>query len=266
MPGGNRYPLNGIPLSRAELRKVVGKGHVYEFLNHFARDTVRFWDDFLVDTLNTDFYAAAAGGDATTWAHLAGTVNGVVKGITGDTGATSGLQLYTPAFYKGDYNIGCIVRFQVSSIASLRLEIGFADVLPSVNTTVVNSLSTPTFGSGPGDPGDAAVYVYDKTSTTVTTGLYTLGSGGIGAAKKAVTATTSPLYGEPAANTYQTWRVEVVGNLATAWVDGILVAQNTASAVEGGTAMSFVISAKANADSSSHNILLDYVEVWHDRA
>lgn len=252
MPQIRPTPLRGNVLSSASLRKVMAKGPLYDHLLLSASDIVHFYDDFLVDTINLDQYVLVAGATATAFAHLAAE-NGIVRGVSGTTAATSGLQLYTPAMWYGDRNAGCEVRFRTSVITETRWEFGFADALPAVDTAIGNNLSTPTFNTA----ADVAIYLFDDASSVVTSGLYTDGTA-ITAAK---TATTT---NRPVANTYQTVRIQVLTNAVLLWVDGILLAQHAADSIEGGTALRFVISHKKS-DTTNSNTDIDYIRIWQER-
>lgn len=249
------HPMQGYPLSDAEIYKKMARNPLSEFLRFQSRDRVHFFDDFLVDTINLDNYVLAAGATATAFAHSAH-ASGIVRGASGTTAATSGLQIYTPAMWYGDQFAACEIRMRTSVITETRLEMGFADALPAVNTSVGNNLSTPTFNTA----ADVAMYLFDDASSTVTSGLYTDGTS-ITAAK---TATTS---GRPTANTFITVRLQLVVNHVLMWVNGqLLASHNTAGTdyIEGGTACRFFLSHKKS-NTTDSNIDIDYIRVWQAR-
>lgn len=253
MAGRQHSLQHGHPLSDAELNKVKGDGVLRRFLELYASASrVRHFDDFLVDTINLDHYAVAAGATATTWA-VSVAANGMIRGSTGTTAATSGLQIITPKIYYGDNNAGFEIRFKSSLVEDFRLELGFVNALPSVNTTVVNSLSTPSFNTSV----DTAMYVYDEASDTVTMGLY--GQGNATPADNKTAFTTNAL----AADTWTRVRLQLVGNDGFLWVDGKLVASK-ASLTEGGNAQAFAVSIK-NASTVDQAVDIDYIHIWSDR-
>jgi hypothetical protein len=143
-------------------------------------------NDFLVKAFDTtNFWSVANGAGATTWAVLAD-VGGIHPRRHRGDRRDSGLQLQYGAqkYYKGQYGavLHCLLR--ISAITEIRVELGFVDALPAVNTTIVNSLATPTFNT----TASGAVFVYDHTGSSVTTmGLYGIGTG-VAANKAAVTA------------------------------------------------------------------------------
>jgi hypothetical protein len=245
---------HGSPLSDAELNKVKADGVLRRFLELYASSSrVRHFDDFLVDTINLDHYAVAAGATATTWA-VNVQENGVIRGVTGTTAATSGLQVITPKIYYGDRNCGFEIRLKSDVVEDIRVELGFVNALPSVNTTVVNSLATPSFNTSV----DTAMYVYDEDTDVVTMGLY--GQGNATPADNKTAFTTNALVAE----TYSRVRLQLVGNDGFLWVDGQLVASK-ASLTEGGNAQAFAVSIK-NDSTTTQNVDIDYIHIWQDRA
>lgn len=267
MPGSRIVPSPGVPLSRRQLRKAfpgAGYGPMYDFLDNIAiRDVEMFEDDFNGKALNTtNDYSVAAGSTATTWAIVSGGQNGLVRGISGTTAATSGLQLYRPgANFLSAQNIGIEVYFLSSVVTETRFEIGFVNALPSVNTTIVNSLSTPSFNT----VTDGCVYCFDDHSSTVTSELVTVSSVSSGQANK---VTASPANAMVAA-TFQHVRLELKGNNAFLWLNGFLVAQQTgtgaSSAVNPATGLIPVIMSHLKSNTTTSNIDIDYVRVWSDR-
>jgi hypothetical protein len=252
------YPATGWPLGERELLKSQTPNPLEYFLRYYAlHDVYLFRDDFDGKALNTtNTYTVAAGSTATTWAISQTIEDGLNRGVTGTTAATSGLQIQYPAtIFTGSRNAGCEVRWQTSDITEVRVEIGFTSgTLPAVNTTLVNSLTTPTFNT----VTSAVLGVYDNASATTTMGLYSIGS----AVSATKTAFTAPV---PVNSTFQTVRLQINGTKATMWVNGINVAQPTADQVTAADVLAFVVSVKAS-NTTSKNVDLDYVLLWKDRA
>ena len=257
MPGRSLPPA----FSRATLRKVMGKtSPLFEFLDFNALRDVQFdkWDFNIKALDTTNQWTVAAGATATTWAVNA-SVGGWLRGVTGTTASTSGLQLSIPQkYWKGDNNAGMACLFRTSAIEELRIEIGFADALPSVNTTVVNSLTTPSYNTAT----DAALYVYDHTGTATTMGLYTAGTGHT-AAKQAFTAPA------PVADTPFFVAVQLLGNRAYLFVKsgaGPIVSANagTTNYIEGGNGVLPIVSLKGS-DTTSKNFDIDFICTWSER-
>ena len=250
------YPRSGFVLSAAELRRAYARGPLERFLRFYAkRDVVLLFDDFMTKALDaTNLYTVATGATATAFAPSQTLEDGVLRGVSGTTAATSGLQFQIPVTgFTGSKNAGCEVRWQTSVVTETRIEMGFVNALPAVNTSIVNNLTTPTYNT----TATAALYLFDNASSTNTGGLYMIGSA-VSATKSATTTTY------PTAATYQTVRIQVNGTKVSMWVDGILVAQPTADGLTAADALKFVFSHKKN-DTTTSNVDIDYIAVWKDR-
>ncbi len=252
----NDSPRVGNQLSESELRKFLSHGPKFSYLRFMSVDCVHFFDDFLVDTINLDNYVVDAGATATAFAHSAAS-GGIIRGVHGTTAATSGLRLLTPAIWLGDNNCGMEIRYRLSVITEQRLEIGFGNAIPAVNTSVVNSLTTPTFNT----LANGVVYVYDNASAVTTSGFYSDGTGATAAAAKVATTTNRPV-----ADTYQTVRIQTFGNnnMAGLWVDGQLLVATSTVLHEGGTSNIFFVDAKRS-DTTDCNLDIDYIRIWQQR-
>ena len=251
----NRDPLVGSPLSERELRKFCREGSKFNFLKLYSINAVHFFDDFLGDAINLDMYASTAGATATVFAATAHR-DGMIRGVHGTTAATSGLLIQSPAMWYGDYYCGMEVRYRLSVITEQRLEIGFGNAVPAANTTVVNSLSTPSFNT----LANGVVYLYDHATATTTSGVYSDGTGATAAAAKTATTTNRPV-----ADEWQTVRIQTFGanNSAAVWVDGKLLFNSGAVLHEGGTANVFFLSA-TRSDTTDCNLDIDYFRVWQE--
>jgi hypothetical protein len=188
MSSTNQLRATGFGLAERKLETSWGRGKRFDALRMLM---LRDWggtnpvNDFLVKAFDTtNFWSVANGAGATTWAILA-EIGGFIRGVTGATAATSGLQLQYAAqkYYKGQYGALLHCLLKISAITEIRVEIGFVDALPAVNTTIVNSLATPTFNT----TASGAVFVFDNASSVITMGLYGIGTG-VAANKAAVTA------------------------------------------------------------------------------
>jgi hypothetical protein len=262
MPRQPRYPLNGYPLSRAEIRKFQGRGAMQEFLDFYAAADVLFnKDDFDVDTLNT-FWTAVAGGGGASQANFAVNVqeDGWIRGTTGTAnGDTTTTTLISALNFYGDRNAGCMIRWKpITAITETRIELGFVDVVPGSTKSVVNSLTTPTVNTS---VVDAALSVYDHTSTTTTNELVTIGSS-IAAAKTTHTPPTAI-----AATTKNVIRIQLVTNFVYLWMDGVLQVSHATPGtdyVEGGDALALFALIRAS-DATSKSLDIDYFMWWKNR-
>jgi hypothetical protein len=249
---------NEFPLSVRNLRKFTGKGPRYEFMAMLAtRDYSVMVHDFnrsiTADVTNT--WTVAAGATATTWAAVAG-AGGWVRGVSGTTAATSGLQMFGPtSYWTGTSVAGFAIIWRPSVITETRFEMGFVNAMPAVNTSIVNSLVTPTFNTA----ATAALYVFDHTGSTTTSGLYTKGSGA--AADKQVLTT-----GLPVAATPHFAAVEVNGANVTCWA-GTGNAMVRATKAGGVTAADALVPAFSHkkSDTTTSNVDVDCIITWSGR-
>lgn len=207
MPFGNDSPF---PLHDDMLKRWSRRGWMMDFLKSRSKVSRQFDEfDFCVKALDTtNQWTATNTSTSTQWAVLA-QAGGWIRGVTGASVATAALQLSIPQkYWDGTRGAGFASLIQLSSVVEVRLEQGFADVLPAVSTTVINSLASATFNS----VTTGAVYVYDQTSgASTTTGLYMIGSSTAGNK----VATTTQRY-DSAATLFVA--LEVNGRNAQLWV------------------------------------------------
>ncbi len=239
----------GFPMSEAQLRKMGGMGLRFDFLKMLAlrnnAGLIAPQYDFQIKAVDTtNLWTVAAGATATTWAVRA-EPGGWIRGVTGTTAATSGLQLSIPQkYWNGDVGSLLLCLLKISAITEIRVEVGFADALPSVNTTVVNSLSTPSFNT----TAAAAAFVYDHTGSTTTMGLYGIGTA-VAANKTAVTAPV------PVADTLYPVCVQLVTNKAFLYL-GDSDTPVASVDIEGGDGLIPFVSVKGS-NTSSKNVDID---------
>ena len=252
----HRNPLKGYPLSRAELRKRMDLDDpIYNFLDKYAsRDTVHFVDDFLVDTINLDNYALA-NSSGTGAANFAINVqrDGVIRGATGTTSDGS-ISLTTPAIYYGDANCGMEIRFKCDTVTSYNFEVGFIDAVPTSNGSGVSDVDTPAATAT-----DCALLAIDTSQTITTLAFVTAGS----SFTTTATTLTTPITNLTAA-TYATARIQLVGDNAFCWVNGVLAAKHTGSKVEGGDALALWVYVRTR-NTTTKNFDVDIISAWQDR-
>jgi hypothetical protein len=253
MPFGNAAPP---PFTDKILRKFTGKGPRYDFLAARSRLSRQFDEfDFCVKALDTtNQWTATNSSTSTQWAVLA-QAGGWIRGVTGASVATGALQLSIPQkYWDGTRGAGMATLIQLSDVTEVRLEQGFADVLPAIGTTVVNSLASATFNS----VTTGAVYVYDHVSGTgATTGLYCIGSSTTGNK----VATTTQRY-DSAATLFVA--IEVYNRNAYCWIGSptaapVLVAAATPATNAANSWLPF-INVKTN--TGSKNVDLDCFWTW----
>ncbi len=187
--------LAAFPLSNKFIRRNIDKGKRYDFLRMLARRDMMepFGSDFAVKALDTtNQWTIAATSTSTTWA-IRAEAGGWLRGVTGASVATGALQIQGPAKYWTGTSyclFACLMK--VDAITEVRIEQGFADVLPAVGTSMVSDITASVaFAS----TVQAAAYVYDHTGSTTTSGLYTVGTSV--AAARVVTTTARPVAATP---------------------------------------------------------------------
>lgn len=250
----------GMVLSEKKLREMGGLGLRYDFLRLLAlRDvTPPFGSDFMIKALDTtNVWTIGASSTSTTWAKLAA-AGGFLRGVTGTSIATGALQIQASDKYWTGTSYGLMAcLFKVDDITDVRIECGFADVLPAVGTTVVNSLTSHTFNS----VVQTASFVYDhvtSSASVTTTGLYTIGTSVAGSSVQTTTY-------RPSAATNYLVVVEIdEGNafLYTGdYTEPLAVAR---SKISPGTGM-FPYFAIKNTAGASKTVDLDFLYAWSGR-
>ncbi len=208
--------------------------------------------DFNVKALDTtNQWTVGATSTATTWAVLA-EPGGWIRGVTGASVATGALQLSIPQkYWNGTKGAGMAALIRLSAVTNIRLEMGFADVLPAVGTTAVNYASN-AFNS----IASGAVYLYDEgvAASTAVSGLYTIGTS---TAYAAVATTTNRF--SSAATLFVA--MEIIGRNVMLWVgDGetpLVKATNATTAADGW--IPFIMAKTA---SGSKNVDIDAIWTW----
>lgn len=253
MPLGNRNPF---PLSDKGVGRFTSDGFRQDFLKYFATRS-RSYEiyDFNIKALDTtNIWTVGAGATATTWAVRA-EAGGWIRGVGGTTAATSGLQLSRPNKYMtGTSKCGMAILYRLSAITEVRFEAGLVDALPAVNTTVVNNLTTPTFNT----TASAALWVFDHTGSTTTSGLYTDGSAV--AAQKVATTTK-----RPAVDTVHFVAIEVDGQKISLWTgDSLSPVAALSAGITAADGLIPVVSFKKS-DTTDMNVDIDFVATWSGR-
>jgi hypothetical protein len=263
MPFKSAQPRNGYPLSRRTIAQKLGHDDpIAEFLDYFAvNDVAYFKDDFWGDAINLDNYALGNGAGASAVAFaINAQVGGVIRGTTGTANdATASQSLVSPAQWKGDKYAGVeFIWTPITAVTDTRIELGFTDVVPGTTAPVVNNLSTPTVNAS---VVDAAVDVYNHlTATTINTFVT------IGTTITAVDTPYTPVTAVAAATKVRS-RIQLVGNHAYCWRDGVLMGRHNTPGtdyIEGGTALVFWAFIWAQS-ATSKSLDLDLIHAWQER-
>lgn len=257
------HPRSGSDMSVAQLKRFMpGRGAAHDFLRHLCRrDVVDYFDDFLGDTIDLDMYAVAkAGGTADANFAIAVAANGTIAGTTG-TDDNNSHSLVGPLIYYGDNNAGMEVRLKLDVVTSYNLEVGFIDAVPGSSASGVSDVDTPAAAFS-----DGALIQIDTDQTLATLASVTKGS----TAGQGIVATT---FAAPAATvltaaTYATLRVQLIGNSAFFWINGVLAASHDADPqgnLEGGVALAPWIYVRTR-NTTAKVATVDYIWTWADRA
>lgn len=252
MPFGNDSPF---PLHDDVVKRWSQRGWMFDFLKSRARVSRQFDEfDFCVKALDTtNQWTVGATSTATTWAVLA-QAGGWLRGVTGASVATGALQLSIPTkYWDGTRGAGFASLIQLSAVTEVRLEQGFADVLPAIGTNVINSLASATFNS----VTTGAVYVYDNVSGTgTTTGLYCIGASTTGNK----VATTTNRY-DSAATLFVA--LEVNGRNTQLWIGPPAGGQPLAVSINGTNAAdSWLPFLNVKTSTASKNVDVDCIWTW----
>lgn len=259
---------NGFALSDRFIDKAfAGRGFkkdVYRSLAIRSRSFDQY--DFNVKALDTtNIWTVAAGGTATTWAVRA-EAGGWIRGVTGTTTASAGLQLSIPQkYWTGASNAGVGFLYKASVVEGITFEMGFVDALPSVNTTVVNSATTPTYNTSV----DAAFFLYQHTGNATAVpdrvGLYTNNSSAATGQKSVLTVASLGAAPGPAANTEHFVWLEVNGTTVQLFIGDMETPTATlTNAVTSANGLIPFVSVKGN-NSTSKNFDIDMIATWSGR-
>jgi len=196
-------------LSDVRLRSGMGAAITSEFLQMNSFDICKWEDDFLSGVLTSSVYTTAAtgSGSAVAAAVLAPSASanewGNIRLTTGTTNdGISAMSL--PLQCKGDYNAVMAIRYRISAIADVKIEVGFRNTVANNSAGIVNVLDTPSFnGSSP----DGCCWVFDTDAT-----VDTWAAEGVKAGTEAtgVTLATTAGGAAPVADTYQTMVVALM--------------------------------------------------------
>lgn len=251
---GNRNPF---PLADAFIRSFTQRGREHDFLKARASKSRSFetydFNQAAQSGAQYSLWTVAATSTSTTWAALA-EPGGWLRGVTGASVTTGALQLSgNTKFFNGTKGAGMATLIRLSAVTEVRLEQGFADVVPAVGTNVVASLTSSTMNS----VTTGVVYLYDHVSGTgQTTGLYAIGSStGVNQL-----ATTTMRY-DSAATLFVA--LEIKGRKASLWVgDGANPIAEIALATTAADSWAPFINVKTS--SGSKNVDVDCIWTWTD--
>ena len=143
-----------------------GRGdYIYQFLEYLSWDIAKWEDDFLGDTLHGSYQSTASGTVAAAAAIDTGKVNGQILldcGTADDGRSDLSLGLH----YRGDQNPIFVARLTADVITTLKVEVGFTDVVSGTDAGAVLVKATPT-----NTATDAAVWCLDTDDNAYWEGI-----------------------------------------------------------------------------------------------
>jgi hypothetical protein len=216
---------------------------------------VAVFDDFLGDAVDAR-WNFVEGTDSATSAEsiLAGGIGGVLRMTTGDAGtglAADLIQLNSARQWQasnGDLVLEAKVK--ISQITEAYVFVGFTDVL-TLEAPVVSAASADTITT---NATDGVGFMFDTRMATDNWWL-------VGVAND-VDATAQDSASAPAADTYQTLRVEVTSaGVASFYIDGSQVGTAMTGAVTAATDLTPTIAVSKTATNTSMTLDCDYLHV-----
>ena len=214
---------------------------------------VRFFDDFLVDTLNTDAWTVGTSGSGSSFAVNA-QVNGVIRGTVTNNSSSDLEVIYSELMYQADDGGPLVFECRIKPITSLSLLlfVGLSDQKATERPIDYNGGSLTT-------TADDAVGFYYAGGVSSTTWRY----GGTANTTDSAQAAASSVY-NPVLTTYQTFRVVVnKDGAASFFIDGNIIAENVSGCLTAGTSVMPFIS--ITDDGAAGSIDVDYVYVSKGR-
>ncbi len=214
---------------------------------------VRFFDDFLVDTLETAAWTAAAAASGT--AFVANVqVNGVMRGTVTNNSSSDLSVLYGELLWQADDGGPLVFEARVKPITSLSC-LYFVGVSDAKTSEVPLDYNGGSFTS---TATDAAGFYY-AGGVANTTWRY----GGV-AADSESTQTAAPVRHNPVLTTYQTLRVVLnASGAGSFYIDGELLSENVSGCVTATTSLAPFIALRD--DGAAGSLDVDYVYVSKGR-
>ena len=218
-----------------------------------ANDTgwgkVRFWDDFVVDTLSTFNWASAATNSGTAFAVNA-QVNGVVRGTVTNNSQDDLVTMYGALLWQADDAGPLLLEARVKPITSLVADLyfGFSDAASAELPISIAAGTVTTTAS------DAAGVYYGGGETTPVWRY-----GGVAANVDSTQAAASAAR-NPVLTTYQTLKVVLNEDGAGSfYIDGILQSENVSGCVTATVSLNPYFAIQDDGAAASWDI--DYVYI-----
>lgn len=224
-------------------------------------NTAVFFDDFLGDAINLDYYTLTEGTDSatSTAAIVSGGVGGVLRLTTGDAGtgyAADAEQLTGHLQWKASGGkLTFQTRLKLSAITTCQAFIGFTDDATTLEIPIDSAGSANTITT---TATDAVGFFFDTDMTADTWWIAGVANG--------TDATHQNTTFAPVADTYATFRVEVgTDGSAVFFYNGLPVGTKMTGAVTASVALCPVITVSKLSVTASMTADIDYIYVSQDR-
>lgn len=239
--------------------------------NQFNADanvsTYTLFDDFVGDTLNSNLWHNPTKGSdpATVDFAIAQDINGRIRGTTGagagGTMAVNGILIDGGLSFKANTGgLSFQTRLKASAITNIVIFAGLTDQVSTLEMPFTLSGSTLTSNTT-----DGVGFLFDTGATAATWKLVGCAADTDATLQEAVQS-TSITTTAPAANTYQTLRVELgTDGSANFWIDGKKVGVKMSGAVTATVALTPVI-AVFTKTAASATLDVDYIYVSANRS
>lgn len=269
MATGDRFGRKIDALTFKHLNNFAGppQSREQEFLYPHSRDVAYFKEDFLGPVINTNGLSLAGAGGTTLFANSTSGFSGVATGVVTQDATVismSGANIWSPS-----KNCGMRVVFKMSTVAHVKWEIGFVDIITSGIATMLSDIDTPSLTNG---ATNAGLVCQDTEQTLTTMALVVKGSQSSGTTSKTNIGTLVPV-----AATYMEVVVQCVQVGSSAWSDVLcLIDDNPTQLIRNGTTSATATGLNANcalmpwmafsrASTTTLTVTIDSVEVWQDR-
>lgn len=173
--------------------------------------------------------------------------------------ASGGCSLVTVAQFLSEQNPWLEVAFDLEAVTVTELTIGFCDPAAAAAGDILDDIDTPSFAA---EITDGAVIGLDTAQTLGTAALVCRNNSDT---TKVDVAPVAAPYGIPTAATQVVYRIELRGQKAYAFINGILVATGGDTAgPRAGTLLEAVILVSA-LDGTDKEVHIDYIDVGQER-
>jgi len=150
--------IAGQELFRPYLQRFMGHNRLYPLFEPLTPGMDDFEDKMMGQTINIAYNVGNGGGASAASPVVASDLTyGAIRFVTGGaSGTTASSDLSLGRFFTAERSCAMVAAIRISSVADMKIEIGFTDVLQGTDTGAVNSLASNTARAD-----DAAVWIVD---------------------------------------------------------------------------------------------------------